>query len=99
MYRRVHKGKHVLGIGLQVRRERFVHLLRERNTRHQQTAEQLEPATVPFEDDEPLPSTQPDQHYHIANDTRHKVHIARWLDKNKNDPALHVRLFNFSIRW
>jgi hypothetical protein len=88
MYRRVHKGKHVIGIGLQVRRERFIHILQERNKQHNSEVATL--PTVPFEEPETLPYTPPELHHHMSNDTRYKVNLTQWLGRNIQDPAICV---------
>ena len=81
-----------MGIGRQVRRERLIHRLQERNKRRlkelARTPEDL--PTVPLEEQEPLPPTPPTNHHHISNDTRQKAEISQWLSKNREDPAVHV---------
>ncbi|KAJ3512102.1 hypothetical protein NLJ89_g3716 [Agrocybe chaxingu] len=83
-YRRVHKGKHVLGIALQVRRERLIHRLLERNRKREEelTGERLQAS------DERLPPTSPKRHHHISIDNRQKVHLSTWLDRHVDDPAV-----------
>jgi hypothetical protein len=88
MYRRVHKGKHVIGIGMQVQRERLIHILQEKNKQHNSEVET--PLTVPFEEPEALPYTSPELHHHMSYDTRHKVNLTEWLGKNIQDPAIFV---------
>jgi hypothetical protein len=92
MYKRVSKGKHIVGIGLQVRRERMIHRLQERNKHQlQQLAHaQDDLPTVSFEQRETLPPTLPTSHHHISNDTRQKVELPLWLRDNKKDPAIRV---------
>ncbi len=94
MYKHVRKGKHIIGIGLQVRRERMIHRLQERNKRRlQQLAHtQDDLPTVSFEERETLPPTLPTSHHHISIDTRQKVELPLWLrsDSNKRDPAIQV---------
>jgi hypothetical protein len=92
-YKRVRKGKHVIGIGMQVRRERLIHRLKERNqhmpvTDVPNSSENL--PTVPLEVTESLPPTTPSDHYQISSDTRHKLQLLRWLKANESDPALLV---------
>jgi hypothetical protein len=94
-YKRVRKGKHVIGIGLQVRRERLIHRLKERNQHIPVTDvpngfENL--PTVPLEVTESLPPTTPGDHYQISSDTRQKVQLLQWLKTNETDPALRVCL-------
>jgi len=97
----VRKGKHVLGIGLRVRRERLIHQLRERNRQHQVVAINSDDLpTIPFEDgSDTLPPTLPTQHYHVSINSRQKVQLAEWLHKNRDDPAVLVSIqcgFTFS---
>jgi hypothetical protein len=81
-----------VGIGRQVRRERLIHRLRERNKRRLEevarTPEDL--PTVSVEEQETLPPTPPTNHHHISNDIRQKVVIPQWLSNNKEDPAVLV---------
>ena len=94
-YKRVWKGKHVIGIGLQVRRERLIHRLKERNQHMPETDRfQVEDLpTVPLEVTESFPPTTPSDHYQISLDTRQRVHLLQWLKTNEKDPALRVRIF------
>jgi hypothetical protein len=92
MYKRVSKGKHIIGIGLQVRRERMIHRLQERNKRRLQRLAHAQDdlPTVSFEERETLPPTLPTSHHHISIDTRQKVELPLWLRDNKKDPAIQV---------
>jgi len=92
MYKHARKGKHIIGIGLQVWRERMIHRLRERNKhRLQRLAHtQNDLPTVSFEERETLPPTLPTSHHHISIDTRQKVELPLWLRDNKRDPAIQV---------
>ena len=97
-YKHIQKGKHVIGIGLQVRRERLIHRLKERNQHMPVTdvpnaSENL--LTVPLEVTESLPPTTPSDHYQISSDTRHKVQLLQWLKTNESDPALWVYIILF----
>jgi hypothetical protein len=91
-YKRVRKGKHVIGIGLKVRRERLIHRLKERNQHRDipvtDVIENL--PTVPLEVTEFLSPTMPSDHYQISSDTRQKVQLLQWLKTNETDPALLV---------
>jgi hypothetical protein len=91
-YKRIRKGKHVIGIGLQVRRERLIHRLKERN---KHSAENL--PTVPLEVTESLSATMPSDHYQISSDTRQKVQLLQWLKTNETDPAVQVFTTHYSI--
>ena len=88
------KGKHILGIGLRIRRERLIHRLRERNRRNQAVAINSDDLpTIPFEEQsDALPPTLPTQHYHISINSRQKVQLAEWLHKNRDDPAVLVSI-------
>lgn len=66
----------MIGIGQQVRRERFIHRLQEQS----QDADAVEP----------IPSMAPTDHYHISLDTRQKIELRQWLKDNESDPALQV---------
>jgi hypothetical protein len=96
-YKRVNKGKFIVGIGKQIRRERLMHRLRERNKRQQlEDVDNL--PTVPFEVEEILPATSPNQHHHISMDNRQKVQVVQWIDKNKKDPAVKVSRATYLIQ-
>jgi hypothetical protein len=92
----VRKGKHIHGIGQRVRRQRLIHRLKERNLRCRQklgTSDQTDDLpTVPFEEHEPLPPILPSQHHQLSTDTRQRVQIIQWLDKNSADPAIFVSI-------
>lgn len=93
-FKTVQKGKHVLGIGLQVRRERLIHRLQERNKQNPALAT-VDPSndlpTVSFEEQsDALPPTPPTSHHHISVDSRQKVQLSQWLHKNRDDPAILV---------
>ena len=96
-FKTVRKGHHVLGIGLQVRRERLIHRLRERNKQNQARVDPNDLPTVSFEEQsDALPPTLPTQHYHISVDSRQKVQLSQWLHKNCDDPAILVSVITFS---
>ncbi|EJF55297.1 hypothetical protein DICSQDRAFT_74723, partial [Dichomitus squalens LYAD-421 SS1] len=40
-----------------------------------------------FDDSQPLPPTQPDQHYHISNDKRYPIKLDDFHFENEGDPA------------
>lgn len=92
-YKRVQKGQHAIGIGQQVRREQFLHRLKERN--QNQITEKDNLPSVSFEVIESLLPTAPTDHYHMSLDTRNKVYLRQWLKKNKSDPAIHVSMSDF----
>ncbi|KAJ3494201.1 hypothetical protein NLJ89_g10856 [Agrocybe chaxingu] len=83
-YRRVHKGKHVLGIALQVRRERLIHRVLERKRKREEGLTGEKSASP----EERLPPTSPERHHHISVDKRQKVHLPTWLGQYAGDPAL-----------
>ena len=71
--------------------------MRERNKirRQREALENL--PTVPFEEEESLPATSPNQHHHISIDDRQKVQVVQWTDKNKNDPAVKVSCYRLCL--
>jgi hypothetical protein len=90
-YKRVHKGKYIVGIGKQVRRERYFHrtqALRKAQAKRSSIEDTL--PTMPFHVEERLPPTSPEQHHHISLDNRHKIILPIWLNRHKSDPALYV---------
>ena len=95
----VQKGKHAVGIGKAVSRERLLLLISQRTVGSTHTKVQLSPkGCKPVK--EILPHTLPTTHHHISAETRNKVDIADLLDENEGDPALEVRIqpiFNFTF--
>ena len=90
-YKRVHKGQHVSGITKQHLRERRVVKLNEtapKNTKARRQKRRY--GALVDSDDETLPPTQPQQHYHMASSVWAKIHLSRWLGENHDDPALKV---------
>jgi hypothetical protein len=97
-FKTVRKGKHILGIGLQVRRERLIHRLRERNKLNQAVANPDDLPTLPFEEQSDLlPPILPTQHHHISINSRQKVHLSQWLNKNRDDPAILVSVQHYYL--
>ncbi len=97
-FKTVRKGYHVLGIGIQVRRERLIHRLRERNKLNQAVANLNNLPTLPFEEQSDLlPPTLPTQHHHISINSRHKVQLSQWLHKNSDDPAILVSVQHYYV--
>jgi hypothetical protein len=47
-------------------------------------------AALPFEADEPLPYTNPNDHFHISTQVRYAMHIGQFERENEGDPALEV---------
>ncbi len=46
--------------------------------------------TLHFKNQEKLPHTSPEVHYHMSSQTKHKIQLATWLPEHKDDPAFHV---------
>ena len=46
--------------------------------------------TIPFEEAEDLPFTDPHVHHHMLSDTRHKIHLVQWVGENEDDPTMMV---------
>lgn len=87
----MHKGHHVSGIAQQVRRERLLHQMKEKNKKRKRREDVTDDLpSVPFEDEETLPVVPPEEHHHISKDARSKIDLSIWLSKNKEDPALKV---------
>jgi hypothetical protein len=88
-YRIVQKGRHAIGIGKAVSRERLIHRIAQRGIGATHSKAQLNPkGCKPVK--EPLPHTLPTTHHHMSAETRNKVDIADLLDENEGDPALEV---------
>jgi hypothetical protein len=90
----VRKGRHAVGIGKVVSRERLLQLISQRTIRSNRSTHpkvRLSPkGRKPVK--ESLPPTSPTTHHHISAETRNKVDIADLLDENEGDPALEVRI-------
>ena len=85
----VRKGKHAVGIGKAVTRERLLQLSSQRTV-----ASKVRPSRKGHKPPvkESLPPTSPTTHHHISAETRNKVDIADLLDVHEGDPALEVRI-------
>jgi len=87
----VRKGRHAVGIGKAVSRERLLQLISQRTIGSTHPKVRPSPkGRKPVE--ESLPHTSPTTHHHISAETRNKVDIADLLDENEGDPALEVRI-------
>ena len=93
-YPRVHKGKFVVGIGKQIRRERILRNAgKDRGLNVTRPRKKQKKSSRPNPDiphPESLPAAPPQQHYQIADDVRNWVDISRFLGEYHGDPAVHV---------
>ena len=58
--------------------------------------------SLQFDESEPLPYSDPKDHYHISTTTRYFIHLCRWLGEYSDDPALAVSGFHiilFILTW
>ena len=46
--------------------------------------------SLPFDAEDPMGPTVPEEHHHISRTTRFSEDISSWLGKNDNDPAFAV---------
>jgi hypothetical protein len=94
-YVRSNKSRTMTSISRQQERERHLHQIHGQDERNQQLDEQgicRKGKAVPLPDDsEPLPYTDPKDHYHMAKSTKNTVRINQWLRQNEGDPAFDVR--------
>jgi hypothetical protein len=51
-----------------------------------------------FKNQEKLPYTSPEVHYHMSSETKHKIQLATWLPEHKDDPAFEVSYHSDSVR-
>jgi hypothetical protein len=86
-----------VGIAKQIQRQCLMHRFHEWNKQQRQCEAIENLPTVPFEEEETLPATSPNQHHHISMDNRQKVQVVQWVDKNKKDPAVKVRCHTNSV--
>ncbi|KAG1838714.1 hypothetical protein DFJ58DRAFT_733659 [Suillus subalutaceus] len=98
----VSKAKFTAGIAKQQRRERILFKMAEgspyekkgkgkQDAGKQKRVLQLSSPDAPalrFEDSQPLPYSDPQNHYHISTSTRYHINIYKWLAQHKSDPAL-----------
>ncbi|KAF8874231.1 hypothetical protein BD779DRAFT_1476607 [Infundibulicybe gibba] len=89
-YPRSQKSQFTRGIAKLQRREQILHRMKQKIQRDEKMGPNSDKSTpsLRFEDEEGLPFTSPEAHYHISKDVRHKVDITRWLGSNADDPAL-----------
>ena len=85
------------GISVHQRRERILHKISLRSGETGNHWEKLREGnrkslapTIPFEEAEDLPFTDPQVHHHMSSDTRHKIDVVRWVGENEDDPAMTV---------
>ena len=89
----VRKGRHAVGIGKAVSRERLLQQISQRTFASRSTLPKVRPSLKGRKRvKESLPQTSPTTHHHISAETRNKVDIAYLLDENEGDPALEVRI-------
>jgi len=90
----VHKGKFVVGIGKQIRRERILRNAgKDRGLNVTRPRKKQKKSLRPNPDlrhPESLPAAPPQQHYQIADVICHWVDISRFLGEHHGDPAVHV---------
>ena len=46
--------------------------------------------SLPFDAEDPMGPTVPEEHYHISRTTRFSEDISSWLSKSSHDPAFAV---------
>ncbi|KAF8148264.1 hypothetical protein B0H34DRAFT_668986, partial [Crassisporium funariophilum] len=108
-YARTNKNKSFTQqITRQQRRERILRKIaeRERKQKNAAAASSSQPPppahsrgiqspspSVPFEETDALPKTQPDVHHHISNSVRQRENIFKWVDyhEQQGDWAVKVR--------
>lgn len=103
-YPRSHKGQHVKSISKQYRRARILQRLKtrinlkrkfdardgaEEHTKENQESASLAHA-VPFDIEEKMPPSSPEEHYQMSSSTKIKVDMDKWIKSNPDDPALSV---------
>ncbi|KAF8325952.1 hypothetical protein F5887DRAFT_900439, partial [Amanita rubescens] len=101
-YKRASKHAFTHGIAKQNRRERTLRKMRNRKRARDLIDSAKEPlatdrpstkSSTPklhFKNQEKLPYTSPEVHYHMSSETKHKIKLATWLPEHKDDPAFHV---------
>ncbi|KAJ7053136.1 hypothetical protein C8F01DRAFT_1375308 [Mycena amicta] len=98
-YARTNKNRAVRQMTLLERRDTYFRNIHARSARSATAAVRPTTATpvrqihrsnktVPFADQEALPYMAPGQHYHVADSQNTKIHVARWLFDNRQDPAV-----------
>lgn len=45
-----------------------------------------------FTENKTLPASNPEDHYQMSHETRHRIQLSTWLGDNEDDPALTVGL-------
>ncbi|KIL54289.1 hypothetical protein M378DRAFT_19051 [Amanita muscaria Koide BX008] len=89
-YSRASKAHPTQSIAKRQRRERTLHKIAHRNKaaeansnidEHRPTKRRRKRSMLDVEDEENLPYTDPEVHYHISSDKKDKVNIYSWLDE------------------
>ena len=101
-YSRAHKGQNVCSISKQHHHERLLLKLAKKNQKSAITCKKRKynatkpdvpgNPTVAFNEQEMLPDTNRNAHYHMSADTRHKLNISEWLGEHNGDLAPEVSL-------
>ncbi|KAF8314653.1 hypothetical protein F5887DRAFT_861233, partial [Amanita rubescens] len=101
-YKRASKYAFTRGIAKQNQRERTLRKIRDRKKARDLIDSAKEPqalgatdcsskqSSIPnlhFKNQEELPYTSPEVHYHMSSETKHKIQLATWLPEHKDDPA------------
>ena len=101
-YSRASKAHPTQSIAKRQRRERTLHKIANRNKAaeansnvddHRATKRRRKEPVLDFEDEERLPYTNPEVHYHISSDTKEKINIYLWPDEElEKDVAYKVSM-------
>ena len=104
-YKWASKHAFMCGIAKQNRRERTLHKMHDLKKARDiidsvqgpgATPESPSPSKKPstpklrFKNQEKLPYSSPEVHYHMSSETKHKIQLATWLPKHKDEPAFQV---------
>ena len=109
-YRRASKHTFTRGIAKQNRRERTLHKIRDLKKACDIIDSAQGPGATPesaslskkpstpklhFKNQEKLPYSSPEVHYHMSSETKHKIQLATWLPEHKDEPAFQVSCFTY----
>ena len=104
-YRRASKHAFTRGIAKQNRRERTLHKMRDLKKARdiidsvkgpgatpESASSSKKPSTpkLRFKNQEKLPYSSPEEHYHMSSETKHKLQLATWLPEHKDELAFQV---------
>lgn len=71
----------------------------QQKTRPKRATQTSSTPSLNFEDQEVLPYTAPEAHYHMSSQAKHPIQLASWLHEHRDDAAFQVSYITDSGAW